>query len=158
MTLEERFWQKVDIRSPDECWEWQSNTSYKGYGAFCLKGKGTTAHRVAYMLSHGDFDESLLVCHKCDNRKCVNPDHLFLGTPAENTADMVRKGRAKGVSRFGTTNLKAKLDDNTVAKIRVLFDAGLKETAIQKQLNLYNVSRSLVGKIGRREHWNHVQE
>lgn len=89
-----RFFMKIKLT--DNCWIWTSKKTPKGYGTFDTKpySKGTIyAHRYSYKYHYGDFDEKLLVCHKCDNPSCVNPKHLFLGTYKDNAIDCFKKGR-----------------------------------------------------------------
>lgn len=86
------FWSHVDRRSDDECWEWQL-TIVRGYGRWRIRGEGLAAHRLAWTLTNGEITDGLYVCHHCDNRRCVNPSHLFLGTARDDTQDMIRKGR-----------------------------------------------------------------
>lgn len=88
------FWNFVDIRGEDDCWEWQRSRRIQGYGQFWFQGKLWGASRLAYHLTHGAIPEGKLICHTCDNPPCCNPNHLFAGTPRDNTLDMYRKGRA----------------------------------------------------------------
>tara|TARA_R110000772_G_scaffold184459_4_gene295479 strand:+ start:4970 stop:5431 length:462 start_codon:yes stop_codon:yes gene_type:complete len=84
------------------CWEWQASLMHKGYGQFGVEGKMKRAHRVSYTLYVEEIPEGLYVCHTCDNRKCVKPEHLFLGTPQDNMDDKIAKGRHKGPPRMHT--------------------------------------------------------
>lgn len=89
----DRFWCKV--RKSDGCWEWTGSIGSHGYGQIMDRGTPLTVHRVSYLLAHGEdsIADGLYVMHRCDNKKCVNPDHLSLGTHADNMADMTSKGR-----------------------------------------------------------------
>jgi len=89
----DRFWAKVDVCGPDDCWEWQAGILKYGYGEFWLKGGMIGAHRVAYVLGKSKQPGKLSVCHSCDNRKCCNPRHLWLGTIRDNNQDRDTKGR-----------------------------------------------------------------
>lgn len=101
----ERFWLKVN-KGPHEngCWIWEGQTSKKGYGIIWIRGGMVRAHRLSFLIANGHIDESLLVCHKCDNPSCINPAHLFLGTVKDNTMDAASKGRLYGQSKTHCNN------------------------------------------------------
>lgn len=97
-TVTERFWSHVDVRGENDCWEWTAALTTRGYGHFSVGGGVfTSAHRYSAVI-HGMDVTGALVCHTCDNTKCVNPNHLFVGTHADNTRDMVRKLRFKRIN------------------------------------------------------------
>jgi hypothetical protein len=96
MTTEERFWSKVDIRGPLDCWEWRAGCNGNGYGTFTYRGKSWLAHRMAYMLHHGYLSKKSNVLHHCDNPACCNPAHHFLGTHQDNAYDAMEKGLLEG--------------------------------------------------------------
>ena len=96
-SLEERFWAKVVVLGPDDCWEWRGTRLKTGYGLM-HGGSGSAkrweiAHRVSWMVHFGEIPEELVICHRCDNPPCCNPAHLFLGTKADNNRDRASKGR-----------------------------------------------------------------
>jgi len=101
--LAERFWRKVAVRGPDECWLWTGSRTKQGYGQIALgevRNRPELAHRVAWTLTFGATG-ALYVLHRCDVRPCVNPAHLFLGTTRDNALDMVAKGRWRNAAASG---------------------------------------------------------
>jgi len=139
----------------ETCWLW-TGTRWRGYGAIKMpigegRWRARPAHRVSYQLFRGEIPPGMFVCHRCDNPSCVRPDHLFLGTSAENTADAALKGRM----RRGTESPGAKLTETEVIDIRRRMSGG-KETVYEVAAD-YRVSPSLISQIQRGRIWRHVQ-
>lgn len=150
------FWDKVDVRAEEFCWHWRGATLSKGYGVFRVPGtrKNIGAHRMSWILRFGDVPEGVFVCHRCDTPSCVNPCHLFLGTVADNNADMRSKGRAGPVPcRRGERHPRAKVNECDVARMRSLFALGASGPSLAR---LYGLSNKTVYAILKREGWKHV--
>lgn len=139
-------------QNPSGCWEWQKSVDPCGYGRICVFGVATLAHRLAFAVFIADPADHC-VCHRCDNRRCVNPEHLFLGTVADNNADMVAKGRLRGQLRHcGENNAMSKLTKEKVNEIRALYATGA--YTYKALAPRFGVTPSGVGLIIRRERWS----
>jgi hypothetical protein len=157
-TAAQRFWAKVD--KSGDCWIWTGTCKELGYGQFHYQGKTRTAHRVAWLLTHGPIPaETPCVLHHCDNPPCVRPEpgHLFLGTLGDNARDMAAKGRGSfqrpEVRRFGLDNPRGKLTDLDVAVIR-----GLRYLRRPRELGpAFNVTSAHIRLLWRGEQRPHVQ-
>jgi hypothetical protein len=147
-SLEERFWKKVE--KTDTCWLWTGAKIALGYGKIGVgRQSPRLAHRVSYELAYGEFPKELAVCHKCDNPSCVRPDHLFLGTTADNQRDMKEKGR----STIGSRNPRAKLNEEQVVDIFQRSSSASSDRELAKE---YGVSAATIQMIRSRRTWTHV--
>lgn len=132
------FWDKVDqTGGPNSCWPWTLSCDPYGYGQTSIPGqRNIGTHRVAWILTNGPIPEGLCVLHRCDNRPCCNPAHLFLGTRADNSADMVAKGRGRSLA--GTDNPHAKLTADQVREIRGRAGRGEPLRALAREYGLHS--------------------
>lgn len=153
--LEHRFWSKV--QKGDGCWEWTGRPTKAGYADIRVGGRKVLVHRLSYLLHNGTLDPDLDVLHRCDNRLCVRPDHLFVGTQADNVRDMLNKGRHNwqpnsGKRPFGEHHWCAKLTEQQVREIRQTGNA-LTQSGLALQ---FGVTRATIGKILRGNIWREV--
>jgi HNH endonuclease len=149
VALSDRFWSKVVCVLATRCWSWTGALDKAGYGRVRQisdnrKGTATAAPRVAWELTHGPITGGLFVCHRCDNPTCVNPEHLFLGTDADNMRDMARKGRKR----------QAKITAKQVAAIRRLAEQGESARTLAVRFGL---TPSHVRRIVTRRVWSWVE-
>lgn len=159
--LADRFWPKVDKTpglGPDgDCWEWRAYVHPTGYGQVGMssqRGDTMHTHRASWILAHGDIPEGLLVLHKCDNRLCVNPDHLWLGTHKDNTQDMLTKGRrrpAEACARGEAVTI-SKLTEDLVRQMRA--EVGMTCKQLSEK---YGVSPATCNRVILRQTWAHVE-
>ena len=132
------------------CWLWTGYLNISGYGRLSIGGKMKLAHRASYEFYVGPIQDGLCVCHKCDNPKCVNPDHFFLGTINDNTQDMIKKGRKVSAKRPGEMHNNAKLTDAAVAEARA---SSLPLHVLAKK---YGVSPSTMSVARNGKTWTHL--
>lgn len=147
--MSERFWSKV-VKS-DGCWLWDACVNPSGYGCVRYLGRTRLAHRVAWELTNGAIPNGLRVCHKCDNPRCVNPSHLFVGTDADNVADMRSKNRqVEPPPLIGVRNHNAKLTAQDVREIRASSESQVRLAA------KYGVAQAQISAVKLRQTWGHV--
>jgi hypothetical protein len=142
------FWPYVSKSST--CWIWQGGINHFGYGVYCTNSTLMGAHRFSYILENGPIPKGMVICHKCDNPPCVNPDHLFLGTPSDNLRDMVQKGRNAKGEKSGN----AKLSVEQVKTIRDSFARG--ELTKTQLARIYHVTFTNIHYIIGRKIWTEV--
>ncbi len=151
-----RFWNKVNKKGPDECWEWTAGIRYKGYGAFNIGGGVVGSNRMAYCLDKGlelSDIRGKCVCHSCDNPPCCNPAHLWLGTQIDNIKDRDNKGRGSYVA--GEKHPGAKLDNDDVMFIHAWLKSGYTKQSIA---DAFEVSQRNIGKIHKGIRWSHIKQ
>jgi hypothetical protein len=145
-----RFWQYVQRRGPDDCWNWVGyKLKDRNYGHFGLKGSNFLAHRISYYLHIRIDPKEQLVCHSCNNESCVNPSHLYLGTQAVNMQQMFADKRK---DHQGEKHPGAKLSEDEVLDIKAL----LKTTPRTKLAIMFGVSRSTIDDIATNKTWSYL--
>jgi len=169
--LQALFWKKVNYDGPmqphmeSRCWVWSAGKFKSGYGAFRIFGKNYRTHRVSLFLSNGPIPDFLSACHRCDCRDCVRPDHLFLGTCADNIRDACMKGRMPhGDSHQarirpdrmarGESSGCSKLTEESVREIRTRYaEGGISQRSLARE---FGVVKSTIASVVRQKNWKHV--
>jgi hypothetical protein len=132
------------------CWNWIGFINKSGYGRLQWHMKMTLAHRLSYVLYVGPIPDGMFVCHKCDNRKCVNPDHLFIGDHLDNMHDMSLKGRRNPPRLHGERHGNSKLTNDIVLAIRA------DNRLLNEMAKAYGVSEGCLSEIRNRKTWTHI--
>lgn len=143
----QRFWSGVD--KSGDCWIWTRSTSDTGYGCF-HDGRAYSTHRYSWILHNGPIPPGMCVLHRCDNRPCVRPDHLFLGTKRDNSIDMASKGRGLTPCLKGEAHGEARLTDYAVCVILTSPETG------RALASRFGVSESAVSLVRRGRTWVHI--
>lgn len=140
-------------KSKSHCWEWGGNMRGvigKQVGVLTFNGKRVSAHRVAWIVKNGEIPKGMHICHVCDNHKCINPSHLFLGTNRDNMKDKVLKGRQSKGEHRPTSKLK----EWEVIKIRKLAEMGVMQTRLARD---FHVSSTTIFRVVHRHLWTHLK-
>lgn len=147
----DRFWEKINKKSDDECWNWTGAHNSAGYGVYGTPAK--YAHRISYTLHYGKLPRDFFVCHTCDNPSCVNPHHLFRGTSSDNMRDRNIKNRNN--LPHGENHHWTKLNEQNIVSIRKFYADG---TLNEHQLaDLFGVSIGNISSIINRKSWKHIK-
>ena|SRR6202000_3283637 len=145
-----RFWDKVDIGGPNQCWFWKSAKTSRGYGAFFIDSRIVNAHRMAWELANkSDIPGGMVIRHKCDVCSCVNPAHLEIGTSADNSMDMVERKR----SPAGDKNGAAALSEIDAKFIKFWLRRGFVGSHIAEA---FSVCKGMIYHIKHGRNWNHI--
>lgn len=156
MLLSDALWQRVD--KSGDCWIWTGSRHVFGYGTIRSFDQNVLCHRLAWESTYGPIPEGMAVCHKCDNPPCCRPEHLFLGTLADNNRDRAAKGRGAKAHRHpspGMANGNAVLTDAAIRDIRSTYaKGGISQQAIAEQ---YGVSQPLISRIVLKKGWRHIK-
>lgn len=147
---EEKFWEKIEIKGPDDCWTWKNGKTSKGYGTTWYEGKTWIASRLAWVLTNGCISNDLYILHKCDNPPCCNPNHLYEGTAANNMIDMKNKHRSTAGERHG----RAKLTNKDVVEIRNLYVK--RKVTLDDSAKKFGIGITQVRRILKYERWGHI--
>jgi len=147
LTVNDRFWARV-IKG-DGCWGWAGHINTSGYGSFSVNKKTAVASRVSWQIHFGGIPDGMVVCHRCDNRPCTNPDHLFLGTVQDNNDDCTAKGRRA----MGANHGMSKLTPEIVVSLRLERARGvmLKDLSAKYGFSMAAISSAVTGRT-----WSHV--
>lgn len=150
--VKERFEEKFE-EDESGCWNWMAYKMPFGHGTFKIDGRMQLAHRVAYQMYVGEIPEGICVCHHCDNPCCVNPNHLFLGTQADNVQDCENKGRDVHRGSPGEKHGMAKLTEEQVRPIRKMWADGARNVDLAKR---FGVSCATISRIVHYQHWKNI--
>ncbi len=147
-----RLWEGCIPEPNSGCWIWAGTDFKQGYGTISWEGKNRKTSRLAYWAWNGDIPEKMFVCHSCDTPQCLNPKHLFLGTPAENAQDCARKKRFP--DRRGSKNVSSVMDDRLVKAIKEMSRLGLSGAHISRVIG---VSDTTVNRVISGRSWSHIK-
>ena len=150
-----RIFNRIIINPDTNCWNWQGTVNLQGYATMGINRKTRLVHRVLYQLLGNTIPSKMLLCHHCDNPKCVNPNHLFVGTQSDNMKDSFNKGRIKPpiISLYGEKNGMCKLTQDQVLEIRSLSSRGLSYSVIASK---FHISPSHAGHIITGSRWQYL--
>lgn len=148
LTVKERFWSKVNLAvGPDECWTWQASLDGRGYGQFSIgQNRMYRAHRLALELTGIEVPPNSVVCHRCDNKRCVNPGHLYVGTKKTNAADAVARGQVA----HGQRNARSKLTEAQVSEVILRLRNGETQRSVADH---FGVSQGAIWEINAGHNW-----
>lgn len=149
--IEKRLLDNIKITLGDECWNWVGTVfRNSGRASICI-GKRYLAYRISYIIFKGEIERNLYVLHTCDNVRCINPEHLFLGTAQDNSDDMIAKGRS--LDQTGSKNHASKLNEKLVRLIKYRLHLGDKQNKIAR---ITGVSKATINLIALNKTWMHV--